>query len=85
MPTISMFMGIVIRMNWREHNPPHFHAQYQEHRAVFDFEGNLTQGEMPSKQRKLIAAWAVLHTDELQANWDLMEEREPLYRIDPLC
>lgn len=29
MPTISMFLGIVIRMNWLEHNPPHFHAEYQ--------------------------------------------------------
>ena len=29
MPTISMFLGIVIRMNWLEYNPPHFHAEYQ--------------------------------------------------------
>lgn len=84
MPTISMFMGIVIRMNWREHNPPHFHAEYQGSRAVFDFEGNVIHGEMPAKQRKLIAAWAVLHTEELRANWELMERQEALYRIDPL-
>ena len=32
MPTISMFYGIMIRMyNNNEHNPPHFHAQYQGH------------------------------------------------------
>ena len=30
MPTISMFYGITIRMyNNGEHNPPHFHADYQ--------------------------------------------------------
>ena len=56
MPTISMFLGIVIRMNWLEHNPPHFHAEYQGHRAVFDLDGNLTHGEMPVKQSKLISA-----------------------------
>ena len=36
MPTISIFYGIVIQMFWRDHNPPHFHALYGEHEAVFD-------------------------------------------------
>ena len=85
MPTISMFYGIVIRMyNNNEHNPPHFHAQYQGHHAVFDMDGNLTEGEMPKAQMKLIAAWAVIHKDELLANWDLAIQEEPLYKIDPL-
>jgi len=30
MPEISRFYGIAITMNYREHNPPHFHATYQE-------------------------------------------------------
>ncbi len=48
MPTISMFYGIIIRMyNNGEHNPPHFHAHYQGRVAVFDMEGNITEGEMP--------------------------------------
>ena len=85
MPTICMFKGILIRMNTKnEHNPPHFHAKYQQYEAQFDFEGNLIKGEMPSKELKLIAAWAVLHTDELIANWELAMNQEPLYKIDPL-
>ena len=31
MPTISMFYGILIKMNWKDvgqHNQPHFHAFY---------------------------------------------------------
>ena len=45
MPTISMFYGILIRMfNTNEHNPPHFHAYYQEYEALFDLEGNLIEG-----------------------------------------
>ena len=76
MPTISMFYGILIRMfNTNEHNPPHFHACYQEYEALFDLEGNLIEGEMPKRQIKLIAAWAELHKDELEANWRLAEER----------
>ena len=28
-------------MFYDEHNPPHFHAEYQGEKAVFDFRGNL--------------------------------------------
>ena len=67
-----------------EHNPPHFHAYYQGNEAVFDMEGNMTDGEMPKSKIKLIAAWAEIHKDELLANWELAMNEEPLYRIDPL-
>ncbi len=55
MPTISMFYGIIVRMyNNGEHNPPYFHATYQGYNAVFNMDGELTDGEMPNKQLKLI-------------------------------
>lgn len=51
MPTISMFLGIIIRMyNNGEHNPPHFHATYQGHNATFTLDGELKEGEMPKAQ-----------------------------------
>ena len=85
MPTISMFYGILIRMyNNGEHNPPHFHASYQDYNAVFNFEGDMTEGDMPAKQRKFIAAWAEIHKDELLANWELAMNEQPLYKIEPL-
>lgn len=85
MPTISMFYGIIIRMyNSGEHNPPHFHATYQENNAVFNMDGELTDGEMPKRQLKLISAWAELHKDELLANWELAMNEQPLYKIEPL-
>ena len=85
MPTISMFLGIIIRMyNNGEHNPPHFHASYQGYNAVFNMDGELTDGDMPKPQRKYIAAWAELHKDELLANWELAMSGQLLYRIDPL-
>ena len=57
MPAISMFFGIIIRMyNNGEHNPPHFHASYQGYEAVFNMDGELTDGDMPNRQKKLIAA-----------------------------
>ena len=67
-----------------EHNPPHFHAIYQEYSASFSIDGELLKGEMPRKQTRLITAWAELHKEELLANWELAINEEPLYRIDPL-
>lgn len=85
MPTISMFLGIIIRMyNSNEHNPPHFHASYQGYNAVFNFDGELLEGEMPKRQIKFIVAWAEMHKDELIANWELAMSEQPLYKIDPL-
>ncbi len=34
MPEISRFFGIIIFMYFDEHNPPHFHAKYNENRAI---------------------------------------------------
>ena len=85
MPTISMFYGTIIRMyNNGEHNPPHFHAYYQGYNGVFNLDGELIEGDMPGKQKKLIAAWAVIHKDELIANWELAMSEQPLYKISPL-
>ncbi len=85
MPVLSMFYGIIIRMfNNGEHNPPHFHAQYQDYHATFNLEGDLIKGDMPKSQRKHIAAWADLHKDELRANWELAITEQMLYKIEPL-
>lgn len=84
MPTISMFFGIIITMYYDEHNPPHFHATYQDYKAAFNLDGELITGEMPKRQQKFIAAWAEMHRDELLANWQLAENEQQLYKIDPL-
>ena len=38
MPSISRFLGIIITMYYREHNPPHFHVKYNEYKAIFTIE-----------------------------------------------
>ena len=85
MPTIAMFFGIIIRMyNNGEHLPAHFHAFYQDFEAIFSLDGELVKGNMPPKQTRLIAAWAEIHRDELDANWRLAITEQPLYKLDPL-
>ena len=66
MPAISMFYGIIIRMYFApgEHNPPHFHAYYQEYKASVDINKmEFIESTLPSKQSKLVLAWAEIHKD----------------------
>ncbi len=84
MPTISMFYGIIIRMYYDDHNPPHFHAFFGEYKATFNFEGELIDGNMPNSKIKLISAWALIHKEDLMANWKLAKDNESLYNINPL-
>ena len=87
MPTISMFYGILIRMNWKDmgqHSCPHFHAYYGDYEASFSLDGDILAGSFPKKQTALVKAWALLHEDELLANWKLALEGEATFRIDPL-
>lgn len=83
-PAISMFYGIIIYMYSDDHMPPHFHAQYQDCEGLFDLDGSMINGKMPAKQRRLITAWAQLHSDELLANWTLAKRKEHAFRIEPL-
>lgn len=85
MPEVSRFFGIIIYMFYDDHNPPHFHAEYQGAKAVFDFEGNLLRGNLGSKTaRKLVREWADLHEHELMADWERARHDEALRKIAPL-
>lgn len=64
-PIISVFFGIVIRMFYREHEPGHFHAEYQGQQGKFDFDGQLIAGNLQSGTAlRLIRDWTRLHRPE---------------------
>ena len=87
MPTISMFLGILIKMNWKDfgqHNMPHFHAFYGDFEAAFDLSGEVITGTFPVRQSAFVKAWTLLHEDELSANWKLATNGEETFRIEPL-
>ncbi|MCA2960107.1 MAG: DUF4160 domain-containing protein [Silvanigrellales bacterium] len=82
MPIISLFFGIIIRINFRDHNPPHFHAEYQGMQATFRIDtGKLLDGEFPAKMTRIVEEWAAEHREALQANWAKAVELEPTARI----
>lgn len=85
MPTISIFFGIVIKMFFDDHNPPHFHAEHQGEKAVFDFRGNMLRGDISSRTAvRLIREWIDLHQAELEVNWAEMQAGRAFQRIEPL-
>ena len=75
MPEISRFYGIIIKMYFGDHVPPHFHAEYNDFAAqisITDFA--LLNGSLPPKAFSLVVEWAMLNKEELLANWDSLSE-----------
>ena len=67
MPEISRFYGIVIKMFFDDHEPPHFHVEYAEHQAVVSIETvALIGGTLPPRALGLVAEWAALRQEELR-------------------
>ena len=85
MPIISTFFGIVVRMYYQDHEPGHFHAEYQGQAGTFDFSGQQLHGQIRSgTARRLIREWAERHRAELEENWARMKQGQALDRIEPL-
>ena len=85
MPEISRFFGIVIAMYYDDHNPPHFHARYGEHKVsvrIKDFV--VLEGSLPPRVMGLVIEWTSLHHEELIADWERAKANQPLAEIKPL-
>ncbi len=87
MPVISSFYGILIKMYFGDHAPPHFHAEYAEFSAqlsIKDFA--IIEGCLPPKALALVVEWASIHNEELMKNWNsLSEEGNGSFdKIEPL-
>lgn len=85
MPTISTFYGIIIRMFFAEHAPPHFHAKYGEFKASIAIESlAVLDGKLPRRALELVLDWAELHRKELLEDWELCQRHQQPRKIDPL-
>ena len=88
MPELSRFFGIIIRMYWEageRHHTPHFHAYYQEDSAIFRIDPiEMARGMLPTRQRRLVEAWAELHQQELLMDWERLQTGRPALPIEPL-
>lgn len=85
MPTVSIFYGIIIRMFFDEHAPPHFHAEYAEFKATVNIhELTIQAGYLPRRAQELVLDWAELHQAELLADWELCRQHQQPTPIEPL-
>ena len=84
MPVISRFLGIVIVMLYRDHEPPHFHATYAEFEITVGITDGLVTGRFPRRALVLVLEWWELHRQALLRNWERARALAPLEPIPPL-
>ena len=74
MPVIARFYGILIKIYFKEHGAPHFHAIYAEFNGVFDIKTlEMIEGDLPPRAQRMVKEWARKYQAELQAMWDKQE------------
>lgn len=82
MPTISIFYGIIVRMYFFDHNPPHFHAHYGGAQALVRIsDGEIIAGMLPPTAARLVRDWALDHRSALELNWQRAIDGEALLRV----
>lgn len=87
MPIISSFYGIIIKMYFidiEQHKIPHIHIEYNEYRAIFDFNGKIIEGKLPLKQKRITQAWIEIHKQDLERLWKIAVTGEGSFKIEPL-
>ena len=85
MPRVSEFFGIAIYMYYNDHMPPHFHAEYGEHEAIYEIDTlDVTRGGLPRRAHALVLEQATLHRNELRDDWELARTEKPLVKIEGL-
>jgi Domain of unknown function (DUF4160) len=73
-PELCRFLGITIAMYFDDHNPPHFHVHYNEHRALMEIQTlNIISGSLPARIRGLVEEWAELNQEALLNMWQEQE------------
>ena len=74
MPIIARFYGILIKMYFKEHGIPHFHALYAEYNGVFEIESlEMIEGDLPNRAQRMVKEWAELYKNDLLEMWETQE------------
>ncbi len=85
MPEICRFLGIIITMNYNDHQPPHFHVRYGDQKALVAIQTlTLLEGRLSPRVLGLVIEWGAIHQSELMSDWELAREQAPLQKIMPL-
>jgi hypothetical protein len=83
-PEISRFYGLIVFMNYGDHDPPHFHARYGDQEVIIEILTGVVRGQMAKRALRMLFEWSESHQQELMDNWNRARERSPLLGIAPL-
>jgi hypothetical protein len=85
MPEIARFYGIIVEMRWREHGVAHVHVRYAGYVASIGITPfALLRGQLPTRAFRLVEEWVELHRKELEEDWQLAVQHQPIKPIPPL-
>ena len=68
MPEICRFYGIVIFMNYNDHDPLHFHARYQDQQVMIEIQTGVVKGTMSRRALRMLFEWSERYQEELIRN-----------------
>jgi hypothetical protein len=74
MPEVTRFYGIVVKLFFGDHPPPHFHVVYGEYNALFNIETlEMIEGDLPNRASKMVIEWATRYQTELLEMWQTQQ------------
>lgn len=85
MPEICRFYGIVIKMYFRDHAPPHCHAEYGDDELLLGLSPiALLGGDAPARVKSMVLEWAEINQAALLRNWESCRSGRTPDPIQPL-
>lgn len=87
MPELCKFDGIAVYMYCERNSPhklPHIHAEYQGQQVAVSLDGNVLEGDLPSKKMRMLLVWMDMRQEELKRNWELLSAGKKYVKIEPL-
>jgi hypothetical protein len=89
-PRLASFDGVVVRLYFGDHLPPHVHAYVGRvgrpgvRSARFSIDtGELLDGQLPSAKISAVRSWCAQHREALRVDWERARRYEhPIGRYD---
>jgi hypothetical protein len=74
---------VKIQIFFGDHPPPHFHARFAEHQALFVIPTlEILEGSLPAPKLEVVRSWARAHASELIVCWQRAALRQDPGRIE---
>ena len=77
MPIIGRIKGLILRMFFGDHAPPHFHATNNDKNGLFKIDDlEMFRGDLSTKDQRKVRKWGEPRKDRLKEMWDSQDIHE---------